>query len=412
MSNRETLVILNYQREIPPFMITQIRIAREYFQKVYYITRELDNNNSSFCRYENVSIIQIKPNHSRPDHLMRLFGMFLHGGSEGFAAAKADGIPFFEVLKERAKSELCSNLLFSEAKKIIKRENPSQCVVLATWFGVEAEAAAKLKSAFPSVVAVSFAHSFEVQKSKNRFIPYNRLSFKHECLDKVLFISNNVLQEYKTEYLDSLNIDQSNISVVYLGCLRDDFEYLKREKKNEIRLVSCSGVTAVKRVELIIEALSIIKDIRISWTHLGSGPLLDVCIQKASSLPPNVSTNLIGRLDNAEVHKYYQSHRCDLFINVSSEEGLPVSLMECMAYGIPAIATDVGGNSEIVLNGRTGFLLSKDPTPDEIANVIKEYYLLADSDKECLRTACMKLWSEKFDADKNAREIYSHLSGE
>jgi len=48
-------------------------------------------------------------------------------------------------------------------------------------------------------------------------------------------------------------------------------------------------------------------------------------------------------LPHNDVLNYYASNPVDVFINTSSSEGLPVSIMEAMSFGIPVIATNVGG---------------------------------------------------------------------
>lgn len=54
--------------------------------------------------------------------------------------------------------------------------------------------------------------------------------------------------------------------------------------------------------------------------------------------------------------------RCDLFVLSSIEEGMPNALLEAMAAGLPAVVTDVGGNAETLLDGRTGYLVPpRDP---------------------------------------------------
>ncbi len=51
-----------------------------------------------------------------------------------------------------------------------------------------------------------------------------------------------------------------------------------------------------------------------------------------------------------------------------------------MSFGIPAIATDVGGTNEIV-NSKNGFLLSSNPKPEEVARVIHDFNNFNELDK-------------------------------
>ena len=77
--------------------------------------------------------------------------------------------------------------------------------------------------------------------------------------------------------------------------------------------------------------------------------------------------------------------RC--FINVSSSEGIPVSIMEVMSFGIPVIGTNVGGVSELV-NQENGHLLSANPAAQEIVSVIEKFQQLSNEDKEKKSSLC------------------------
>lgn len=62
----------------------------------------------------------------------------------------------------------------------------------------------------------------------------------------------------------------------------------------------------------------------------------------------------------------------DIFVLPSRAEGISNTILEAMATGVPVVATDVGGNSELVDDGVTGFLVSRE-SPKEMANALVRY---------------------------------------
>lgn len=59
-----------------------------------------------------------------------------------------------------------------------------------------------------------------------------------------------------------------------------------------------------------------------------------------------------------EVEKYLQ--KADIYVSASKTEGLPLSILEAMACGLPIVATNAGGSKDIVKNGINGFLIEVD----------------------------------------------------
>jgi glycosyltransferase involved in cell wall biosynthesis len=81
----------------------------------------------------------------------------------------------------------------------------------------------------------------------------------------------------------------------------------------------------------------------------------------------------VGYKSQAEVRDYLQ--KSDVFVLPSFAEGVPVSLMESMAAGVPVVSTQVGGVSELVENGVSGYLV---PPGDAISLAEKIEILLTN----------------------------------
>lgn len=126
-----------------------------------------------------------------------------------------------------------------------------------------------------------------------------------------------------------------------------------------VHIVSCSAVIPVKRVQVIFEAVTHVARARpVRWTHFGDGAQFEGLKAQAARPIPGLTVDLRGRQPNRAVHEFYRSTHVDCFLNLSDSEGLPVSIMEALSYGIPAVATDAGGTKELVGPAqRTGLLL-------------------------------------------------------
>jgi spore coat protein SA len=95
-----------------------------------------------------------------------------------------------------------------------------------------------------------------------------------------------------------------------------------------------------------------------------------------SKLSDNDSgVNFVGAVNHLELVDRYR--QADLLVNPSLSESFGMSLVEAMATGIPAIATQVGGMTEIIENGVTGLVVEAD-NPNLLAEAIEQ--LLADNE--------------------------------
>jgi glycosyltransferase involved in cell wall biosynthesis len=176
------------------------------------------------------------------------------------------------------------------------------------------------------------------------------------------------------------------------------------------RLISCSSLTPLKRVDLIVKTLRIIGNYskkQVEWTHIGDGPLMNKIKYMCKDLPDNIHVTLMGRLPNYEIKNIYRKQHYDLFINTSFSEGIPVTFMEAMNCSIPVMAPAVGGIPEIV-NDFTGILLPPEIDERSVANALLR--IIEDPKKlEKKRKGALKMWRRVYNAEKNYARFASLL---
>lgn len=93
---------------------------------------------------------------------------------------------------------------------------------------------------------------------------------------------------------------------------------------------------------------------------VGDGPEKNNITMLIKKLNLDKNVDLIGAVQNKNLPSFYQ--KADLFVLPSLNEGLGVVLLEAMACGTPVIGSNVGGITDIIINGENGFLtISENP---------------------------------------------------
>lgn len=175
-------------------------------------------------------------------------------------------------------------------------------------------------------------------------------------------------------------------ATAYLGVSVQGYEAPNRaqlppEETCALTLLSCSNLIPVKRVELIANFAYTFAEthpnLRVQWEHFGDGEPRAAIETQLSSLPqlPNFSYTLHGMVRKPEILLSYAQPRRAILVNTSTSEGLPVSMMEAIAMGIPLVGTDVGGVREIILP-KSGYLLPATPQQADFNHGIET--ILAD----------------------------------
>lgn len=120
-----------------------------------------------------------------------------------------------------------------------------------------------------------------------------------------------------------------------------------------------------KNVDRLIEQIAMLpseeRD-RVVLKIVGDGPLREELVRRASDLGVENRVTWLGWVDRARLQEIYRSSHC--LVNPSSFEGMPNSVLEAMASGLPVVASAVRGNSETVVDGETGILFDLDRPED------------------------------------------------
>mgnify|MGYP002783940119 CR=1 FL=1 len=279
---------------------------------------------------------------------------------------------------------------------------PEAPILYSYWLGGLTYGALLFRGKGLSPKVVSRAHGGDIYQERwcPRYLPALRFVFKK--VDQVYVVSKDGAEYLKKRF----PLSAKCIQVSYMGTSDPGF-LATRSEDGVCRLVSCAFIVPVKRLEMLMDALILLRttypSFRFHWTHLGGGPGFDGLTSKCHSLIADGCCSLLGSISNAEVIEFYRNHPVDLFVSVSSSEGLPVSMMEAISVGIPILATDVGGVTEIVKQS-SGFLMPADATLNDIvSSIIRFSGQCKGSDRQQIREA----WKSMFSSDSNVIELLS-----
>ncbi len=173
----------------------------------------------------------------------------------------------------------------------------------------------------------------------------------------------------------------------------------------ELRLLTVGRLEREKGHAILLDAVALLCERRVpvSLEIVGDGNRLETLRRKARALGIEGKVSFAGAVGQDRIRDHYRA--ADVFCLPSLGEGIPVVLMEALASGLPAVASNTMGIPELIEDGGTGLLVPPG-RPRELATAIER--LAGDrSLRRRLGEAGRRRVIEEFDIDQGAEVLRS-----
>ncbi|MBI3220369.1 MAG: N-acetyl sugar amidotransferase [Bacteroidetes bacterium] len=398
---KKTIVVFTI--EYPdPLLDKELPYLAANFEKVYLLPQNLIGTPSLPPNVEAFSIFK-KVNLKRPipllfKHFFRIIRIY---------SSKLTNSTYRKYYITYVKSFLGYLVLELEKVKplrtFIEKHHLQEAIFYDYWLVDATLALAELKREGLIRYSIARTHGFDLyhERQFEKHVAFQE--YRVAYLDKVFAISNHGFEYLHHKLPKELH---SRIGLNYLGVAPRKIELVSKKAGDVCTIVSCSAVIGLKRVALLVDVLKRCS-LPIRWVHFGDGPLMDEVKEKVKELPSHIQVDLKGSQPNEKVMEFYQHNYVDLFVSFSQYEGLPVSMMEAIQFGIPVMACDIYGIPEIV-TAQTGVLVKVDDGEDALALMLEQTLRTQPFDREKIR----QFFENRFNAERNFEQFIDDISAQ
>jgi glycosyltransferase involved in cell wall biosynthesis len=211
---------------------------------------------------------------------------------------------------------------------------------------------------------------------------------------------------------------EKKVSVISLG-----FELEKMELLNKYRgsfreqfsipinapVIGIVGrITGIKNHQLFVEIANLVlqQNHQVHFLIIGDGELRNIIEKKVIVSGISGNVHFTGWI--TETAKMYAD--LDMMLLTSKNEGTPVTVIEAMYYKIPVISSNVGGLSDLIEDGKTGFLVNSLNAEDYTPVIVK--LLESVQEREKIGSEAHNFIKKKFNVNRliaDITDLYTHL---
>lgn len=291
----------------------------------------------------------------------------------------------------------------------VLRAYPNITMIYSYWNDILSYAACLEKKTSPhsSLKVISRTHGFDLYQERKTYgyMPY-KWQFCSD-FDRIFTLSPRAKHYYEKTYSAHL----STVSISRLGVQVDKLTKIPNHKilnQDSITIVSIAYCIQVKRLDKTLAAITQLAitnpQKNYTWVHFGGGALLDSLKQQTQLNCVQISNlNIIfkGHQDNTDILSFLKHTPIHVLINNSEYEGTPVSIMEAMAAGIPVVAPNIGGISDIIEHKKNGYLMSSLAHIDEIVQALNYVTIANHNNWSIMSENAYKTATNKYNAQLN-----------
>jgi glycosyltransferase involved in cell wall biosynthesis len=182
--------------------------------------------------------------------------------------------------------------------------------------------------------------------------------------ESVTAVSFSVAKE-----LGTYGLDVSKIAVVRNGVDEKTFIPVNTCESAQKYVLYTGRLWARKGLFDLLDCAEQVCRVRpgVKFFIVGTGPFFSKIENEIQRKGLSGRAMLLGRVTRSKLIQLYQN--ATVHVIPSHYEGLPTVLLEAMSCGLPVVATNVGGNSDVISSGKNGFLVPP-KSPQELAKVI------------------------------------------
>lgn len=249
-------------------------------------------------------------------------------------------------------------------------------VLKANFFGTIAARMAKVPVVIATEMTLKDTAPSSVRRIRDKLVQPFAGYFIKNC-DKFVVTSNFIKSEWVRAGKDS------RFEVIYPPFNLEKYDLAVRMPRVQTkfpgkRIGFVGRLSEEKSIDFLLESMVRVhkSDPEADLTIVGTGPMEQQLKNYCTKLELDGCVHFAGYKSNS----FEALKEMDLFVLSSRTEGCPIVILEAMAMGLPVVATNVGGNPELVVNNETGFLV-----PHGDSNKMAQAILTLTSDRDRAR---------------------------